>query len=68
MPDARGAAKTQKFRSDRRATGEFVNIDYALAVLVHTLACRPATNWCCLPWRARSAGSRMPANNCAMAG
>ena len=31
-------------------------------------ACRPAMNWCCLRWRVPSAGSRMPANNCAMAG
>ena len=50
------------------ATGEFVNIDYALAVLVHTLGLCPATNWCCLPWRAPSDGSRMPASNCGMAG
>jgi len=50
------------------ATGEFVNIDYALAVLVHTLGCRPATNWCCLRWRGPSDGSRMPASNCGTAG
>ena len=31
-------------------------------------ACRPAMNWCCFPWRARWGGSRMPANNCGMAG
>ena len=50
------------------ATGEFVNIDYALAVLMQSL--RPAAGQRtrrCLRWRAPWAGSRMPASSCARA-